>query len=142
MDVFALRNHLIQDYASYIESFINISDYHIRQNVGRELDEGLLWPDPLLQLNPSFEPGPRIDELVNDETLHPRCRDIFRIKPAGKPDKPLRLRIHQADAIEHHCGRSIVRLRQSDGNWLLSQHRTGDVRAETRIFSTIDCLVS
>jgi ATP-dependent helicase YprA (DUF1998 family)/very-short-patch-repair endonuclease len=99
MDVFALRNQLIKDYATYIESFINIGDARIRQHVDRELDEGLLWPDPLLQLNPSFEPGPWIDDLVADGTLHPLCSDIFRIKPAGEPGKPLRLHKHQADAI-------------------------------------------
>jgi len=104
MDVFALRNQLIQDYATYIQSFINIGDARIRQHVDRELDEGLLWPDPLLQLNPSFEPGPRIDDLVADGTLHPLCRDIFRIKPLGEPDKPLRLHKHQADAL--HAARS------------------------------------
>ena len=57
MNVFVLRNQLTLDYASYIRSFINIRDDDIRRYVDRELDEGLLWPDPLLQLNPSFEPG-------------------------------------------------------------------------------------
>ena len=100
MDVFALRNQLIHDYAEYIKSFINISGERIREHVDRELDEGLLWPDPLLQLNPNFEPGSWIDNLVDDETLHPQCRHIFRIKPTNEPDKPLRLHKHQADAIE------------------------------------------
>ena len=40
MDVFALRNQLIHDYATYIQSFINISDARIRQHVDRELDNG------------------------------------------------------------------------------------------------------
>ena len=42
MDVFALRNQLIRDYADYIESFININDERIREHVDREMDEGLL----------------------------------------------------------------------------------------------------
>jgi len=100
MDVFALRKQLTHDYAEYIKSFINISGERIREHVDRELNEGLLWPDPLLQLNPNFEPGPRIDDLVDDGKLHPQCRDIFRIKPTDEPDKPLRLHKHQADAIE------------------------------------------
>jgi len=100
MDVFGLRNHLISDYAAYIESFIHIRDARIRQLVDDELKEGLLWPDPLLQLNPNFEAGPWIDDLVTDGTLHPLCRDIFRLKPTAEPDKPLRLHRHQADAIE------------------------------------------
>lgn len=43
MDVFALRNQLIRDYATYIESFVNIRDDRIRAYVDHELDEGLLW---------------------------------------------------------------------------------------------------
>ena len=100
MDVFALRNQLIADYGAYIESFINISDERIREYVDEELSEGLLWPDPLLQLNPSFEAGPWIDDLVADDTLHPRCKGVFRLKSTDKPDRPLRLYRHQADAIE------------------------------------------
>ena len=100
MDVFALRNRLIGDYASFIQSFINISDERIRSHVGHELREGLLWPNPLLQLNPNFEPGPRADELVANGTLHSLCDSIFRLKPTDAPSKPLRLHKHQADAIE------------------------------------------
>ena len=44
MDVFALRNQLIRDYAAYIESFINVSDERIREHVDRELREGLARP--------------------------------------------------------------------------------------------------
>jgi len=41
----ALRDQLIHDYATYIQSFINVGDARIRQHVNRDLDEGLLWPD-------------------------------------------------------------------------------------------------
>ena len=100
MDVFVLRNQLIYDYASYIRSFISISDDRIREHVDRELDEGLLWPDPLLQLNPSFEPGAWIDELVDEGVLHPQCRQIFCIKPTDETGKPLRLHRHQTEAVQ------------------------------------------
>ncbi len=100
MDVFALRDRLIADYAAYIESFIHIQDRRIRESIDLELRDGLLWPDPLLQLNPSFEPGARVDDLVTKSILHSECHRIFRIKESDKPDKPLRLHKHQADAIE------------------------------------------
>lgn len=99
MDVFALRNQLIRDYATYIESFININDERIQAHVDHELRGGLLWPNPLLQLNPNFEPGPRIDKLVAGGRLHSLCSHIFRIKSTDGSDKPLRLHKHQADAI-------------------------------------------
>ena len=88
MDVFALRNQLLTDYAAYIESFIHISDERIRQRVDQELHEGLLWPDPLLQLNPSFAPGPWIDDLVAKGTLHSQCRLTFRLKSADADRGP------------------------------------------------------
>ena len=99
MDVFNLRRQLIDDYSTYISSFINIKDERIYGHVHRELEAGTLWPDPLIQLNPTFEPGAWIDELVNQGVLHPLCRDIFRLKSAGGKSDPLRLHKHQTDAI-------------------------------------------
>ena len=109
MDVFALRDQLIGDYASYIQSFIHIADEHIRAHVERELRTGLLWPDPLLQLSPSFAPGPFVDDLVQAGTLHPHCGPIFRIKRDDGSEKPLRLHFHQAEAIAAaQTGKSYV----------------------------------
>ena len=65
MDVFQLRNRLVEDYSSYIRSFIQIRDERIHGLVDQEISGGLLWPDPLIQLNPSFRPGKWIDELVD-----------------------------------------------------------------------------
>lgn len=100
MDVFSLRNRVISHYSDYIQSFINIRDERVRTHVGDELRNGLLWPEPLLQLNPAFEPGDTIDAMVDAAQLHPLCRKIFRIKEEGKPDQPLRLHRHQTEAVE------------------------------------------
>ena len=55
MDVFAPRERLIKDYHSYVGSFIKIKGPRIEEQVTRSLDQGRLWPDPLIQLNPAFE---------------------------------------------------------------------------------------
>ena len=100
MDVFRLRNQLIDDYASFISSFIEIRDPRIREQVRDEVAQGLLWPDPLIQLNPGFEPASTIDELVNANVLDARCREIFlRDKTPTSSGEPLRLHRHQDDAI-------------------------------------------
>ncbi|MHB1044356.1 MAG: DEAD/DEAH box helicase, partial [Eubacteriales bacterium] len=100
MNVFDLNRHLIHDYSSYIRSFIQIRDKHIDEYVQKSINEGLLWPEPLIQLNPSFEPGEWIDELVEKEILHPECGRIFRINKSEQEEgQPLRLHRHQADAI-------------------------------------------
>mgnify|MGYP000172314037 CR=1 FL=1 len=100
MDVFALRQQLVEDYAAYIQSFINISDPHIAAKVTQELEAGLLWPEPLIQLNPAFAPGADIATLVHAETLHPLCSQIFQLKSPNSVPKPLHLHRHQLEAIE------------------------------------------
>ncbi|MHB8290503.1 MAG: DEAD/DEAH box helicase, partial [Acidimicrobiales bacterium] len=100
MDVFDLRDRLISDYAEYVRSFVPVRDPRISEVVQNELDAGLLWPQPRLGLNPAFEPGSSIDELVAKRVLHPGCADIFRIKSDGQPSRELRLFRHQAEAIE------------------------------------------
>lgn len=100
MDVFDLHRNMIGDYASYTRSFIHIADDRIRATVEEEISNGRLWPEPLLQLNPSFEPGASIDQLVEAGVLHEECSRIFRIKENDNDfGKPLRLHYHQEQAV-------------------------------------------
>ena len=111
MDVFALRDRLVADYAGYTRSFIEIADPRIRRKVDTELDAGAFWPEPLLQLNPAFESGGTIDDLVSEGILHGECARIFRLDktdadPAGRR---LPLYAHQAEAIRKAgAGKSYV----------------------------------
>ena len=102
MNVFNLRDRLINDYGDYLRSFIRIKDDRIRQKVDEELESGLLWPEPLIQLNPSFKRGESVDELVDQGVLHQECRRIFRIKKDSTHGEGeiLRLHRHQAEAIK------------------------------------------
>src|SRR5437773_6944397 len=100
MNVFELRDRLTGDYSDFVRSFIHIRDDRIREAVQADLEGGLLWPDPLIQLNPSFEPGDWVDELVAQGVLHEECKRIFRIKPEqGNLGQPLRLHRHQSEAV-------------------------------------------
>jgi len=101
MDVFRVRDQLIESYEAYMRSFLRIRDPRIVAKVDEGLAAGVLWPHPLIQLNPAFEPGRSIDELVTEGVLHPTCRQVFR---GGKsPERPqgrlLRLHRHQEDAV-------------------------------------------
>ncbi len=107
MDVFAVRNRLIDDYSEYVRSFIQIRDLRTQREVVSALDSGLLWPDPLIQLNPAFEPGDSIDDLVDAGILHEDCGRVFRKdKEPGSNNsgKALRLYKHQSDAIRCAAG--------------------------------------
>jgi len=55
MNVFQTHTRIVEDYATYIRSFLKIADSAIRDKVEDELNQGKLWPEPLLQFNPSFE---------------------------------------------------------------------------------------
>jgi len=101
MNVFDLRQRLVSDYARYTKSFIKIADPTILAKVDSELDAGAFWPEPLLQLNPTFQPGGTIDDLVADGNLHRECARIFRIDKT-KTDlagKQLFLHTHQTEGI-------------------------------------------
>ncbi|HEY1353697.1 MAG TPA: DEAD/DEAH box helicase [Ktedonobacteraceae bacterium] len=111
MNIFDLRRRLIDDYAAYIKSFILIRDQRIQEHVEQKLfREGALWPEPLIQLNPLFEAGETIDELVAGAVLHPACRQIFRREKEREPQGlPLRLHKHQAEAVKlARAGHSYV----------------------------------
>lgn len=101
MNVFELRERLIEDYSSFVKGFITIKDETIKDIVANELKEGLLWPDPLIQLSPFFEQGDSIDELIASSVLHPLCQQIFRIKK-NETDfgKQMQLHRHQTEAIK------------------------------------------
>lgn len=101
MNVFDLRDRLVEDYSAYTRSFIKIADSRIREKVSAELDAGAFWPPPLLQLNPSFLPGGTIDDLVKEGVLHPECSSVFRIDKTDTDPygKQLLLHAHQREAI-------------------------------------------
>lgn len=78
MNVFETHQQIVRDYASYIRSFINISDSEIAAKVEQELNAGKLWPAPLLQFNPAYEKAGTIGEVVKRLNLHPHLTDVFK----------------------------------------------------------------
>ena len=112
MNAFELRDHLIRDYAAYIDGFIQIREPRLDAYVQQSLRRGVLWPEPLIQLNPSFQPGDWIDDLVSQAVLHEACGNIFRVKPEKEgTGKRLRLHQHQSD---------VVRTAQIGANYVLT----------------------
>lgn len=100
MNVFDLRNQLVQDYKSYVSSFIQMRDGKIRAYVDNQLDQGHLWPTPLIQLNPAFQSGHYVDELSDQGVLHNNCKQIFKRKSENDlAGAKLRLHQHQEEAI-------------------------------------------
>jgi hypothetical protein len=70
VDVFKLRDQLVEDCWHYAESILAVTDEWIGKHVEPDLEQWLLLPDPALQLKPGLRAGQPIDELVRDGLLH------------------------------------------------------------------------
>ena len=77
LDIFKLRDEVIGDYRNYIESFLEIKDPKIEQFIKQELDNGHLWRDPLIQINPAYKKSADIETLVSEGTLDSQCKQYF-----------------------------------------------------------------
>ncbi len=99
MDVFDLRRAVVEEYRGFATSFTRVFAPDIKTQVDRIYDEGRFWPEPLVQLNPKYQPGGSVAELCAQGALHPRCAEIFNIS----------LYRHQAEAVSlANAGRSYV----------------------------------
>jgi ATP-dependent helicase YprA (DUF1998 family) len=138
MDVFELRQTLISKYQDYVRSFIRIRNPRIEQLVNEELKEGLLWPRPLVQLNPFFEHGKSIPELVEEKILSEGCQRIFRVgKTATSEGSVLSLHRHQEEAIRIANSRDTT----APGNNYVLTTGTGSGKSLSYIIPIVDyCL--
>ena len=105
MDVFLVRDRLIEDYLEFTGSFVDIHDKHIREHVAERMARGYQWPDPWPSRNPNFASGGTITDVIAEVLLQPECKRIFRLKDDGPEGSVLRLHQHQREAIEaaHAC---------------------------------------
>ena len=129
MDIFKFRNDLIDNYSKYVRSFFEIKDQRISDKVDDQFKRGLLWPEVLIQLNPTFKAGAPMKSLVDTGLLHPRCADIFqRRNDDGSSAGPFSLHTHQVKAIESA---------RSSENYVLTTG-TGSGKSLTYIIPIVD----
>jgi ATP-dependent helicase YprA (DUF1998 family) len=101
LDAFGVLNDVLGDYRSYVTGFLNIQDDRVRAKVDAEIEDGLLWPEPWLALNPAFESGGTVTELVDRQVLYPPAREIFRVRTDQDPEgREITFHRHQVDAFE------------------------------------------
>jgi Lhr-like helicase len=101
MDAFSLDEHLLAHYTGFARSFTRIRATEIKSKVDALYAGRRFWPEPLIQLNPHYEGGGSIQGLVGPKGLVADCAQIFRDPriTANDPDKSLKLRRHQEQAI-------------------------------------------
>ena len=104
MNVFELDAAIIGDYERFARSFTQIRAPDIRAQVEAIYASDRFWPKPLITINPHFEDGASIDQLVSNGTLHEATAKVFSAN-----DEPLSLYRHQAQAVaKASAGQSFV----------------------------------
>ena len=100
MDVFQFREQLVTEYEQFTRSFTRMRSDDVREVVDREYASQRYWPEPLIQINPTYRSGGTVDELVKGGQLSQECSAIFRLaKSASSAGVTLPLHQHQAEAI-------------------------------------------
>lgn len=84
----------MEDYEHFSRSFTRIRADDIRVQVDQIYASGQFWPEPLISINPHFEKGASIADLVADGTLHQDTGLVFRVG-----GKPITLHRHQEQAV-------------------------------------------
>ena len=94
LDVFALRDSVVGEYKRFATSFTTIHAPDIRDQVEGIYAGDRYWPEPLIQINPSYKRSTDVGALAASGVLNPGCADIFRAK-----GEPLSLYKHQEQAV-------------------------------------------
>lgn len=94
LDVFALRDSVVDEYKHFATSFTTIHAEDIREQVATIYGQERYWPEPLIQINPSYRRSTDVQALVQNGVLDPGCADIFRAN-----EQPLSLYKHQEQAV-------------------------------------------
>jgi superfamily II DNA/RNA helicase len=101
LDVFSLRDTVVSEYKKFATSFTTIHAEDIRQQVEAIYAKERYWPEPLIQINPSYKRTATVATLVASGLLEPTCAEIFRTSPTPELPRgePLALYKHQEQAI-------------------------------------------
>jgi hypothetical protein len=101
MDVFSLRDSVVGDYKKFATSFTTIQADDMRQQVQAIRAEQRYWPEPLIQINPSYKRVTTVEQAAQAGLLHPTCAEIFRTgKSTDAPrGEPLEIYVAMAEAI-------------------------------------------
>ncbi len=77
IDIFSLHEDIMTKYKAFASSFVDIDDPQIEEALAIEGRNKIMWPDPLIQFNPSYEEGASIDSLVTEGVLHADMAAVF-----------------------------------------------------------------
>lgn len=95
--IFNLHSSVLEDYRNFVRSFFTIADERARDFVDHTLmEQAELWPEPLLQLSPSYARAASVDELATQRTITAEAAALFRTSNGS----PFYLYQHQVEALK------------------------------------------
>ena len=104
MNVFSLDRHLIREYASFARSFTKIRANDIADQVEQIYAQGTFWPEPLVSINPHYQSGSTLADLVRAGDLCADIENVFRFD-----GKQVKLYKHQSQAVAKAAARPEFR---------------------------------
>ena len=106
MNIIDFANKRDERYLEYIKSSVKVSDERIKTMVESAFDNKTLWPDRLIQFNPTFAPGKSVEEMIagdsdgpNKVDLDPRLSSFFQNRFHKHQEDALRLAAADKDFI-------------------------------------------
>lgn len=113
LTIFDLHESVLAEYRDFVRSFLLVSDERARKFVDKVLsEEEKLWPEPLVQISPSYEFGHTVDEIARQGLITQECALIFR-KADGQS---IRLYRHQEEAIRKVQARESIVITSGTGS--------------------------
>jgi len=94
MDIIKLYDTLKSSYKDYVGSFVTIKDSRIEKEVNEAINDERLWPNALIQFNPSFAKGIGVVDMIASGLPIHQDLSLFFNTPFYK---------HQQDAITLGC---------------------------------------
>ena len=70
LDVFSLRDTVVEEYKKFATSFTTIFADDIRTQIDAIYAQDRYWPEPLIQVNPSYKRTTTVEALARNGTLH------------------------------------------------------------------------
>src|SRR4029077_15532516 len=91
----------VGEYKKFATSFTTIHAEDIRQQVDAIYADNRYWPEPLIQINPSYRLTTPVGALTASGVPNPPCAEMFRTSPSADlpQGEPLALYKHQEQAI-------------------------------------------
>lgn len=76
-DFFKLHAEIMEQYKAFSQSFVDIDDPQILKELEKYGNDKSMWPEPLIQFNPSYQEGCELKQLVDEGLFDPRMNQIF-----------------------------------------------------------------